>query len=308
MKKLILIFICSLCLLGSELIVPIKPPQLTNKEKILLGKRLFFEPQLSQDNTVSCATCHNLEQGGDDNLQFSVGVNQKIGKLNSPTVFNAKHNFVQFWDGRAKDLKEQVAAPIHDPLEMNSNFEQIIQKLNRHESYVRAFKKVYNDTIKQEHIIDAIVAFENALVTPNARFDQFLKGNKTVLTQTEKKGFELFKEYGCIACHNGVNLGGNLFQKVGIFKPFSHKNNDYLGRYNVTKDDNDKYFYKVPTLRNIELTAPYLHSGEIKTLPETIEFMLKYQVGIKPSQKEVHAIYAFLKTLTGEKPAVLDME
>jgi cytochrome c peroxidase len=294
--------------LGSELIVPIQAPQLTNKEKILLGKKLFFEPLLSQDNTVSCATCHNLDQGGDDNLQFSVGVNQKIGKINSPTVFNVKYNFVQFWDGRAKDLKEQVAVPIHDPLEMNSNFEQIIEKLNGHKTYVHAFKTVYNDTIKQEHIIDAIVAFENVLVTPNARFDQFLKGNKAALTQTEKKGFVLFKEYGCIACHNGVNLGGNLFQKVGIFKSFSYKNDNYLGRYNVTKDENDKYFYKVPTLRNIELTAPYLHSGELKTLPEAIEFMLKYQVGIKPSQKEVHAIHAFLKTLTGEKPAVLDME
>ena len=308
MKKLILVLIFQLFLQSSQLIVPIEPYVISNEQKLLLGKKLFFEPKFSEDNTVSCASCHNLDVGGDDNTQFSTGVGGKQGILNSPTVFNAKYNFVQFWDGRASTLQEQISGPIHDPLEMNSNFKQIIQKLKQEHEYVKLFKEVYHDSIKQEHIIDALVEFEKALVTPNSRFDAYLKGNQTALSHDEKQGFKRFQEYGCIACHNGVNLGGNLFQKVGIFKPFIYDNEDYLGRYHVTKKEEDKYFYKVPSLRNIELTSPYLHSGELQTLQETVEFMLEYQVGIQPTQKDIDDIVSFLKTLTGQKPAVLELK
>ncbi|PKN15186.1 MAG: cytochrome B6, partial [Deltaproteobacteria bacterium HGW-Deltaproteobacteria-24] len=234
MKKLILPLFLILPLLSLELISPIEDELNVDLNKALLGKKLFMEPQLSHDNTVSCASCHHLDKGGDDNRQFSVGVNNKVGNINSPTVFNSKYNFVQFWDGRAKDLEEQVLVPLHNPDEMNSNIHEVISKLKKSEEYRALFKKVYNDTIKEEYIIDAIVEFEKALITPNSKFDRYLKGEVNILSHVEKKGFELFKSYGCISCHNGVNVGGNLFQRVGIVKQMSYENK-YLGRYNVTK-------------------------------------------------------------------------
>lgn len=166
---------------------------------------------------------------------------------------------------------------------------------------------MYSDTIKKEYIIDAIVEFEKALITPNSKFDRYLKGESTILSHIEKEGFKLFKSYGCISCHNGVNIGGNLFQKVGIVKQIPNENR-YLGRYNVTKNEEDKYFYKVPTLRNIELTAPYLHSGEIKTLREAVMFMMEYQIGVKPNNVDITHIMAFLRTLTGNKPKIMEID
>jgi len=275
--------------------------------KALLGKKLFMDPQLSHDNTISCASCHHLDKGGDDNRQFSVGVNNKMGNINSPTVFNSKYNFVQFWDGRAKDLEEQVLVPLHNPDEMNSNIQEVVEKLKKSQEYKNLFQKVYNDTIKEEYVIDAIVEFEKALITPNSKFDRYLKGEVNILSHVEKEGFELFKSYGCISCHNGVNIGGNLFQRVGIVKQIKYENK-YLGRYNVTKDEEDKYFYKVPTLRNIELTAPYLHSGEIKTLREAVTFMMEYQIGVTPNAAEVNHIMAFLRTLTGNRPKIMEID
>jgi len=307
MKKLILLLFLTFPLLSLELISPIEDDLNVDLNKALLGKKLFMEPQLSHDNTVSCASCHHLDKGGDDNRQFSVGVNNAIGNINSPTVFNSKYNFVQFWDGRAKDLEEQVLVPLHNPDEMNSNIHEVVSKLKKSEEYRALFKKVYNDTIKEEYVIDAIVEFEKALITPNSKFDRYLKGEVNILSHIEKEGFELFKSYGCISCHNGVNVGGNLFQRVGIVKQMSYENK-YLGRYNVTKNEEDKYFYKVPTLRNIELTAPYLHNGEIKTLREAVTFMMEYQIGVKPNNADVSYIMAFLRTLTGNKPKIMEID
>jgi cytochrome c peroxidase len=307
MKKLILLLFLTFPLLSLELISPIEDDLNVDLNKALLGKKLFMETQLSHDNTVSCASCHHLDKGGDDNRQFSVGVNNAIGNINSPTVFNSKYNFVQFWDGRAKDLEEQVLVPLHNPDEMNSNIHEVVSKLKKSEEYRALFKKVYNDTIKEEYVIDAIVEFEKALITPNSKFDRYLKGEVNILSHIEKEGFELFKSYGCISCHNGVNVGGNLFQRVGIVKQMSYENK-YLGRYNVTKNEEDKYFYKVPTLRNIELTAPYLHNGEIKTLREAVTFMMEYQIGVKPNNADVSYIMAFLRTLTGNKPKIMEID
>jgi len=308
MKKLILLFLTIAMLGAEELISPIEDNVAIDLNKALLGKKLFFEKQLSRNNTISCASCHHLDKGGDDNQQFSTGVDNKRGIVNSPTVFNSKYNFVQFWDGRAKNLKEQVSVPIHNPNEMDSNMQEIIAKLKKDPTYITLFKDIYNDTIKEAYIIDAIVEFENALVTPNSRFDRYLKGESTILSHREKSGFELFKSYGCIACHNGINLGGNLFQRVGIVKAMDYEENKYLGLYNVTKDEEDKYFYKVPTLRNIELTAPYLHSGTIVTLQEVVVFMMEYQIGVTPNEKDINEILAFLGTLTGERPKILEID
>ncbi|WP_419770921.1 MAG: cytochrome-c peroxidase [Candidatus Marinarcus sp.] len=307
MKKIILIIILINHSLFAELISPIEDKLDINLSKALLGKRLFFEKRLSSDNTISCANCHIISEGGDDNKRFSIGVNNKKGSVNSPTVLNSRYNFVQFWDGRAKDLKEQAMGPIHNPVEMNSHSNEVVQKLKKDASYVKSFKTVFNSEITFDFVLDAIVEFEKALITPNSKFDQYLKGDKTALNDDEKEGFELFKSYGCISCHNGVNLGGNLFQQMGILKIMHYEKNKYLGRYNVTKNEEDRYFYKVPTLRNIEHTAPYLHSGTISTLKETIEIMLEYQVGIKPKAENVEKILSFLKTLTGEQPKIMDM-
>ena len=307
MKKLILLLLFAVHLMALELISPIEDDLNVDLNKALLGKKLFMDPQLSHDNTISCASCHHLDKGGDDNRQFSVGVNNKMGNINSPTVFNSKYNFVQFWDGRAKDLEEQVLVPLHNPDEMNSNIQEVVEKLKKSQEYKNLFQKVYNDTIKEEYVIDAIVEFEKALITPNSKFDRYLKGEVNILSHVEKEGFELFKSYGCISCHNGVNIGGNLFQRVGIVKQIKYENK-YLGRYNVTKDEEDKYFYKVPTLRNIELTAPYLHSGEIKTLREAVTFMMEYQIGVTPNAAEVNHIMAFLRTLTGNRPKIMEID
>jgi cytochrome c peroxidase len=277
---------------GDELITPIPIETILNKDKVSLGKTLFLDTKLSKDNTISCGSCHILEEGGDDNLPVSFGIKGKKGGLNAPTVYNAKFNFLQFWDGRAKNLKEQAIGPIHNPVEMDANFPMILDKLKKDSKYTRLFGKVYRDGITQNNIIDAIVAFEETLTTPNSRFDRYLKKENT-LSKEEIAGYKLFKEYGCISCHNGVNIGGNLFQKIGIISPFQSKNHSGI------------HTLKVPTLRNISKTAPYLHDGSIKNLSDTVKVMFSLQLGVEASQKEIDLIVSFLKTLDGEIPSTI---
>ncbi len=305
MKLLLILILLTLNILAKELIFPIDKEIIYNKEKAKLGKKLFHENKLSKDNTISCASCHIIADGGDDNRQFAVGVGNKTGNMNSPTVLNSKYNLAQFWDGRAKDLKEQASGPIHNPIEMATNIEDVVKKLKKDKEYPALFQAIYKDGITKNNVIDAIVEFENALITPNSRFDKFLLGEKDILTQEEKDGFKLFKDIGCISCHNGVNIGGNLYQKMGIIKRYKSKVHN-LGRYEVTKDEEDKYFYKVPTLRNIELTAPYLHDGSRVSLKEAVKIMAEYQVGIILEESEVEKLVKFLKTLSGEQPKVMD--
>lgn len=288
---------------AQEKIEPIPLNVSYDKEKALLGKKLFHDTRLSKDNTVACVSCHLLNDGGDDNLQYSFGINAQEGKVNSPTVFNARYNFVQFWDGRAKDLKTQAAFPIKDPIEMDSSLEAVVTKLLKDEYYKTQFSALYKDGMSKENLLDAIAEFEKALVTPNARFDKYLRGDATALTEEEKEGYVLFRSDGCISCHNGVNIGSNLFQKVGVLKEYKGDKN-MLGRYNVTKKEKDKYFFKVPTLRNIALTSPYLHDGSKKTLEGVVRFMMVYQLGIIPDPVHIKKIVAFLKTLNGEIPKI----
>lgn len=308
MKQILLLLLVASSLLSKELILPVEESAKVNIQKALLGKKLFFDTRLSKDNSISCASCHDLTKGGDDNRQFSLGINNQVGELNAPTVFNSKYNFVQFWDGRARNLKEQAIQPIHNPIEMGSSMPEVVKKISQDEAYQELFLEIYDSKVTQEGIIDALVEFENALITPNARFDLYLKGDKTALSQEEKEGFELFKSFGCISCHNGRNLGGNLFQKVGVIKPVEQYKNKYLGRYNVTQKEEDKYYYKVPTLRNVEQTAPYLHSGSYSSLKETVSFMMNHQLGIEADEASLAKIEAFLKTLTGEKPKILEID
>ena len=304
MKALCILLFLPIFSLSEMLITPIPSDIKLNKEKVLLGKMLFHDTRLSKDDTISCASCHDIPNGGDDSRTFSIGFNNQVGTVNSPTILNSSLNFVQFWDGRVNTLEEQAVGPIHNPIEMNSNFVEIISKLKNDDVYKKLFSQIYNTTINKNNIIDAIVEFEKSLTTPNSKFDLYLKGQKDILNEKEKKGYDLFQSYGCISCHNGVNLGGNLFQKVGIIDRYFKEDETNLGRYNITKQNKDKFYFKVPTLRNIELTAPYLHNGSLKDLRSVIEIMIKYQVGAIYEDKDVENIELFLKTLTGEIPNV----
>jgi len=269
------------------------------KEKAQLGRMLFFDPRLSRDNTISCATCHDLLHGGDDGLQFSFGIQGKRGNINTPTVYNAVFNFRQFWDGRAKDLKEQALDPIVNPVEMGHKLDVLVQKLKDIENYRKQFNELYPDGVTKENIADAITEYEKTLITPNAPFDRYLRGDKNAISEEAKEGYRLFKFKGCIICHNGINVGGNLYNKFGIYKDANSSN---LGRYNVTKRESDKFVFKVPSLRNVALTAPYMHDGRIKSLHEAVEFMTQYQLGRYMKEEEIRAIEAFLKSLTGKIP------
>ncbi len=293
---------------------PIQPIPLSfdyDRAKVELGKKLFFEPRLSKSGWITCNSCHNISTGGADNLPTSIGHKWFFGPINSPTVLNAKFNLAQFWDGRAKDLQEQAGGPIANPIEMGSNHELAISILQSIPQYVQWFEEVYgakellgNGKIDILKVTDAIAAFEETLTTPGSRFDQWLSGYDSSITESEKQGYELFKEKGCISCHNGIGVGGNSYQKFGLAKPYD-KDPHTLGRYNVTKDEKDKYVFKVPLLRNIELTAPYFHDASTWNLSEAVNVMAEYQLGISLSDDETEKIVAFLKTLTGEQPQIV---
>jgi cytochrome c peroxidase len=270
--------------------------------KVQLGKKLFFDTKLSRDNTISCATCHDLKNGGDDGMRSSFGINGQKGNINAPTVYNAVYNFRQFWDGRAKDLKEQALGPIVDPLEMGNTVDNAIKTLSKDPAYVASFNAIYPDGITKENLADAIAEFEKRLVTPNAPFDRYLRGDKNAISRQAERGYKLFKYKGCIICHNGMNIGGNLYNKFGIYKD---ANTTQLGRYNITKRESDKFVFKVPSLRNVSRTAPYMHDGRFRTLEEAVKFMAHYQLGRLMEKDEVDAVVAFLKTLDGELPSIV---
>ena len=286
---------------------PIQPIPLKidyDPQKVELGKMLYFDPRLSKSGFISCNSCHNLATGGVDNLPRSIGHKWQFGGINAPTVLNARYNIAQFWDGRAKDLKEQAGGPIENPVEMASSHAMAVKVVKSIPEYVKRFKQVYGtEQIDIDKITDAIAAFEETLITPNARFDQWLRGDDNALTEEEKEGYALFKSKGCISCHSGVAVGGNSFQKFGVVKPYE-KDTVNLGRYEVTGKESDKYVFKVPTLRNIELTAPYFHDGSTYDLSEAVDVMAEYQLGVQLTPEENRKIVAFLKTLTGEQPQI----
>lgn len=304
MRIIFLVFSLFVTLLARELITPIPLHVEYDKQKALLGKKLFFDTRLSKDNTISCAHCHDLQEGGDDGLEVSLGVGGNKGNINSPTVLNAIFNIAQFWDGRAKNLQEQALGPIHSAVEMGMTQGELAKKLQDIKEYKSFFAKIYIDGIKIENITDAIAEFEKALITPNSRFDMYLRGDKKVLSDEEKEGYALFKSMGCISCHNGVLLGGNFYQKVGTYEPYIVNQN--LGRYNVTHNKDDKYFFKVPTLRNISKTAPYFHNGKVLTLQDSIQIMAFYQLGQELEKSKRDLIYKFLLTLDGKLPEILN--
>lgn len=286
----------------AEPIQPIQPAKVQNPAMVELGKKLFFDPRLSKSGFISCNSCHNLSMGGSDNLKSSIGHNWQQGPINSPTVLNSTLNVAQFWDGRAKDLQAQAGGPIANPGEMAFTHDLAIGMLQSIPGYVAEFKQVFgSDKVDIEKVTKAIAAFEDTLVTPNSRFDKWLKGDKKALSANELAGYSLFKESGCVACHNGPAVGGNSFQKMGVVEPYK-ASSPAEGRVAVTGKDADRFNFKVPTLRNVEMTYPYFHDGAADTLPEAVDTMARVQLGKKFTAEENAKIVAFLKTLTGDQP------
>jgi cytochrome c peroxidase len=285
-----------------EPIKPVRPAQDINLGMMELGKKLYFDPRLSKSGFISCNSCHNLSMGGSDNIPTSIGDRWQQGPINAPTVLNSSLNVAQFWDGRAADLKEQAGGPIANPGEMAFSHTLTVHVLETIPGYVREFRQVFgSERIEMDQVTQAIAEFEKTLVTPDSRFDRWLLGDETALTADEVAGYELFKQSGCVACHNGEAVGGSSFQKMGIVEPYEAQS-PAEGRSAVTGKDADRFSFKVPTLRNVELTYPYFHDGAANTLTEAVNLMGRLQLGRTFKPEQTASIVAFLKTLTGEQP------
>tara|TARA_R110000868_G_scaffold154736_1_gene380899 strand:+ start:12647 stop:13648 length:1002 start_codon:yes stop_codon:yes gene_type:complete len=278
-----------------------------SKARITLGKRLYLDPILSVNNQISCNSCHRLDNFGVDNEATSPGHEGKRGDRNSPSSFNAFLHISQFWDGRARDVEEQALGPILNPVEMGmASDKDVLKKISRVESYKSDFKKAFpseKSPIKYRNIGIAIGAFERMLVTPS-RFDDYLKGDIRALSSKERSGLSKFIEVGCVSCHNGSTVGGGMYQKLGAIEDYPQ--NEDLGLYNVTKNEDDKYFFKVPSLRNVEHTGPWLHDGSITDLNEMIKIMGRFQLGVELPAGDINEIRAFLSTLTGQVPEIVN--
>ncbi|MFD2189377.1 cytochrome-c peroxidase [Pistricoccus aurantiacus] len=293
--------------------IPEQPPEMegnpSSPAKVELGKMLYFEPRLSKSHAISCNTCHLVGLGGTDMLETSIGHRWQLGGRNSPTVLNAVFNTAQFWDGRAKDLAEQAGGPLINPVEMATTHEHAVEMLEGIPGYQPVFEEAFpdaKDPINIDNVQDAIALFEATLITPNAPFDQYLKGDADALSDQQKTGLELFVNKGCAACHNGVNLGGNQYQPFGVVE---QPGADFLpeedkGRFEVTQTASDEYVFKVPSLRNIALTPPYFHSGKAWDLKQAVAVMGVAQLGAELNEEEVESITTFLHSLTGEQPRV----
>lgn len=293
-------------LLGAFAALPTQygnPANSINDDKINLGRKLYFDTRLSVSNTISCNSCHKLDAYGVDGEKTSLGHKGERGDRNSPTVYNAAGHFLQFWDGRAQDVEEQAKGPVLNPVEMGMKDEAaVLVVLKSDPVYVEAFKKAFPEDaepLTYNNMGRAIGAFERKLVTPS-RWDDYLSGNKGALTEAEKKGFIKFTETGCQTCHNGALVGGGMFMKLGLVTPWPYATD--LGRFKVTNNEADKMLFKVPSLRNIEKTAPYFHDGSVATLNEAVEKMALHQLGKTLAKEDVDSIVTWLKSLTGELP------
>lgn len=271
---------------------------------VALGRRLFHERRLSADGSVACSSCHDLAKGGVDGRERSAGVGGKLGVVNAPSVYNAALNFVQFWDGRAATLEEQIGFPVTNPVEMGTTWPKLVDFLKSDPEYAAAFAASYPDGVTETNVRHAIADFERTLLTRGSPFDRYLGGDEQALSPDARRGYETFKSVGCIACHQGRNVGGNMFQRFGVlgdyFKDRGHVTEADYGRYNVTHLEADRFVFRVPSLRNVERTAPYFHDGSAATLNQAVQVMARYQLGRKLGDDQVSAIIAFLKSLSGE--------
>ncbi|KAF3977193.1 MAG: c-type cytochrome [Methylococcales symbiont of Iophon sp. n. MRB-2018] len=281
----------------------------TTSQKVALGQILFHDPRMSSSGTVSCASCHNTMLGGEDNRGGSVGVGGQVGGRSAPTVWNAAFNTVQFWDGRAVSLEDQAAGPVTNPIEMGmKNWDAVVKRLKSIDGYEALFEKAFGkNSISKDNATKAIAAYERTLITPNSAFDKYVKGDKKALTGQQIRGMNLAVDIGCTGCHSGPAFNGpGSFQKFPVISNGSIQAQFKLkkdkGLAEVTGKKADEFFWKVPTLRNIALTAPYFHNGKVKTLDRAVKIMAKMQLGKDLSDDEADDIVAFLGALTGQFP------
>ena len=286
---------------------PIKPIPLEMKldqRKVSLGEKLFFDKRVSEDGSIACFACHGYSTGGADRTPLSRGIRGQQGDVNAPSIFNLAFNSRFSWDGRNESLEDQIKKLMVNPKVMGTTWEKLSARLNAQADYAELFKSVFGVPANAKNIGEAIVAFERSLVTPNARFDKYLRGDKTAITEDEQRGYQKFKAYGCIACHQGVNVGGNMFQVFGVMGDYFKKRGNVtpadLGRFNQTKDEADKHVFRVPSLRNVALTPPYFHDGSAATLDDAVDVMFQYQLGRPAPKGDKELIIKFLRTLTGE--------
>ncbi len=299
--------------------LPTQAPEPANNPstpaKVELGKMLFFDPRLSSTGTISCFSCHNVMEGGDDHRSTSLGVHGQLGGRNSPTVWNAAFLSVQFWDGRAPTLEAQAKGPIANPIEMGMKEGLAVERINRIPGYESKFTEAFgaNSSISDDTIAMAIAAYERTLITPNSAYDQFVKGNKKALNAQQQRGMQTFADTGCTACHSGPNFSGpSLPMGTGFMMKFpSYPDSPYVAQYHLLDDGGkaaqtgkieDQNMWRVPTLRNLTYTAPYLHNGMVKSLPETVRVMASTQLNKTLTDAQVGDIVAFLEGLTGEFP------
>lgn len=293
--------------------IPLTPPAIkgivSTPAMVDLGKALYFDPRLSQSHNISCNTCHQIGLGGVDMLPNSIGHKWQHGGRNAPTVLNAVFNVAQFWDGRAADLKAQAGGPIQNPIEMGITHEHAVQMLKGIPGYSKLFEAAFakdGDPITMSNVATAIAAFEATLITPNAPFDKYLRGDEAALTSEQKAGLQLFMSKGCSSCHAGINVGGQMYAPFGVVeKPGA----DFLppddkGRFQVTHTVSDEYVFRVPPLRNVTLTAPYFHTGKSWDLRQAVAVMGTSQLGQHLTEAEITDITSFLDSLTGEQPKV----
>jgi cytochrome c peroxidase len=285
----------------SEPVTPIDTVE-RNSAKVALGRKLFDDVRLSHDNRLACATCHRLDAGGDDGEVRSSGADGRLLDVNTPTVFNATINFRLNWRGDFRSVEEQNEAVLLNARIMNTTWAELLAKLRADGDYARDFAALYG-SLAPAHVLDALATFQRSLLTPNSRFDRRLRGDQHAISPEEERGYQLFKSYGCIACHQGTNFGGNLFQRFGIFHdPFAggESSSVDLGRFSLTGEEGDKRVFRVPSLRNVAVTAPYFHNGHTRSLEEAVEIMARSQLGRELPGEEVARIVQFLHTLTGE--------
>jgi cytochrome c peroxidase len=290
-------------LLGEEPIAPVPRDGVLDADKVRLGEMLFHDVRLSRGDVLACSSCHVLAEGGDDNRARSPGSDGELLNFNAPTVFNVALSFRLNWRGNFRALEEQNEAVLLDPHLMNTTWAELLSKLRADQGYRDAFATVYGSSPAPAFVLDALATFQRSLTTPDAPFDRHLRGEREAITRDEERGYQLFKEFGCAACHQGVNVGANLFQRFGIFHdPFAQSpiRTADLGRFTITGEADDRFVFRVPSLRNVALTAPYFHDGRAESLEQAIEEMARSQLGRVLTGREIELIAGFLHTLTGE--------
>jgi cytochrome c peroxidase len=288
----------------AESMEPISPlPQTVDEDerRMALGKHLFGDVRVSRGDVIACATCHPLNRGGVDGRSRAVGIDGKLLR-NTPTVFNVRYSLYLNWDGAHESLTAHAERVLVNPSLTGMNWPDLTAKIKGIAEYARDFALIYPEGVTKASIVDALVSYERSLVTPNARFDRYLRGQRDAISADEARGYQLFKSYGCVACHQGVNIGGNLLQRFGVFAvvPGAPANDADKGRLLVTKDPRDEGVFRVPSLRNVAVTGPYFHDGRAATLEDAVQTMAKAQLGRTLSSEDIRLIVAFLRTLTGE--------